>query len=454
MTNTSDAIADSTEPEAAAIFKANTFIADAMGYTALPSAYKTAIWNVIDQTWAAGHVPTVGPPAAQFTDPVSWNLLGSWNAFTNTPTLESGVGTEDDMWNCIVGGIMVPDLDGRASWSEGANPLFKDGAWVHASWELYLDCTELEARVIYASQVAHALWLEHTQEFPWRITSYSLEECSGLFDPTVVYWSDWNTGSSPYLQFAGIAHYDVYGTYTLVTDSIFSGYTHRTPKQTVGEFLERCDLHGAYPSVHHNTATPSGMVLSPVQHFSTENEYSASDLHVSRRGCHTAAPLMAALARSINLPTRELHGIFNDDSLHHSMEFLSVRLPPKNYDIFLFIPYDNTPKGAILHHGDNIYSTHYEFMSGAQKLMPRGYFDDNVIGQTSANIDLNGYRMAWNLIAEQALEFWKDEYVEHGWQHIVDTFIEGGGVTDYETRQGTIDRIERDVKARNGEVVL
>lgn len=453
MSNTSDAIDDSTQAGVSAILESNTLIADAMGYTALPSAYKTAIWDAIDATWAAEGVPTVSAPAAQYDEPTTWNNKGFWNAFTNTPELVAGVGTEGDCYD--VGVTHVRDLgNGSYNWHQSTMPMFKEqdgdgGSWIDSYNTLYLECTQAEAQEIYGHKVAHALWLEHTHEFPWRITKYSLEECSGLFDPTVIFWSDWNTGTTPYLEFAGIADYDTAGTYSLV-NTIMTGYTHRSVNASVSELLDRCAGTGTYPSKHFGSDNAAGIVLTPEQHFSTANE--AGGVPISRRGCHTAAPLMAALGRSINLSTRELHDVL-DGPLHHSMEFLSVRLPPRSDEIFFIPTYDNSPKGAIMSHGDWIYDVRFNSAPGIQKLEPRGYVEDRVIGQADASKDLQQTRMTNRTYFEYAQVYLKDRYVANDWQWMLDTYIEGSLGTDLETRQATKDRLERDIKARNGEVV-
>jgi hypothetical protein len=150
----------------------------------------------------------------------------------------------------------------------------------------------------------------------------------------------------------------------------------------------------------------------------------------------------------MNLPTRELHDILNGAG-HHSMEFLSLHLPPKTDDIYYIDTYDNSPKGAIMSHGDNIYHYFFTEASGTQRLAPRGYYEDHIFGETDENIELQASRMDHQAyFGYDSVNAMKDLYVSNGWQYIIDNYITG-----YEDRQPTIDRIERDVKARNGEVV-
>lgn len=53
---------------------------------------------------------------------------GFWNASTNVPELESGVGTEGDYYRVSVDG--TTELDGIDDWIKGDTVVFSDGAWV------------------------------------------------------------------------------------------------------------------------------------------------------------------------------------------------------------------------------------------------------------------------------------------------------------------------------------
>ena len=55
------------------------------------------------------------------------NLVGTWNASTNTPPLTSGVGTSGDYYVVSVAGSTV--LDGVSSWAVGDQALFANGVW-------------------------------------------------------------------------------------------------------------------------------------------------------------------------------------------------------------------------------------------------------------------------------------------------------------------------------------
>lgn len=55
------------------------------------------------------------------------NPLGSWNALTNDPFLQSGVGVENDYYIVSVGGNTV--LDGTTIWSANDWAIFSNGAW-------------------------------------------------------------------------------------------------------------------------------------------------------------------------------------------------------------------------------------------------------------------------------------------------------------------------------------
>jgi hypothetical protein len=135
------------------------------------------------------------------------------------------------------------------------------------------------------------------------------------------------------------------------------------------------------------------------------------------------------------------------------MEFLSIRLPPKDTGLdgvgFIF-SYDNSPKGAIMSHGDDLYTATYNLMTGTQKLAPRGYYESRVFGELQALIALQAGRMIQNRHFEfDSINYMRDYYVANGWQAVLDVYI-----TPYTTFQPHLDRMERDVKARAGEVVL
>lgn len=52
---------------------------------------------------------------------------GNWNALTNTPTLVSGVGTENDYYIVNVGGNT--NLNGTSVWTANDWAIFSGGAW-------------------------------------------------------------------------------------------------------------------------------------------------------------------------------------------------------------------------------------------------------------------------------------------------------------------------------------
>lgn len=56
-----------------------------------------------------------------------FNVKGTWNATTNTPTLVSGVGTAGDIYIVNVAGST--DLDGETDWNIGDEVFFDGTAW-------------------------------------------------------------------------------------------------------------------------------------------------------------------------------------------------------------------------------------------------------------------------------------------------------------------------------------
>lgn len=67
-------------------------------------------------------------PAAQLGNlPPSFTPKGNWDASTNTPTLNSGVGTEGDRYRVSVAG--TTNLDGETDWQVGDEAYFASGQW-------------------------------------------------------------------------------------------------------------------------------------------------------------------------------------------------------------------------------------------------------------------------------------------------------------------------------------
>ena len=263
-----------------------------------------------------------------------------------------------------------------------------------------------------------------------------------------------DTETTPYAQFEGIADYDPYGTHQLVTGTLLSGYTHRSAEQTIGKLLDECSTNGSYGSSHFSTQGVGGFVLTPAQHFSSANN-DPGGRKVSRQGCHSGAPLWAALARSINLPTKEYHGILTGFG-HHSMEFLSIRLPPKDTSFtgdgapFYLVGYDNTPKGAIMTHGDWPYDSRWQAVPGTNKLIARGYHEDNVFGRSAGTIDLAQVRASFHVYFDYlTTAYWLPLYQSLGWTSFKETYLDpyllAPGSEPWTTR------IHRDLAARNGE---
>lgn len=70
------------------------------------------------------------------------NIKGTWNASTNSPTLASGVGTQDDTW--IVGNAGTTTLDGISVWAPPDVAFFSGGAWKRGQFSSFYGTVALQ----------------------------------------------------------------------------------------------------------------------------------------------------------------------------------------------------------------------------------------------------------------------------------------------------------------------
>lgn len=436
MTHSSDAIADAHARDLyryAAVFKSNTNIADAMAYTSLHADIKAAIWDACEAAESLGYVAALPRPASLPADTLTWLYQGTWNASTNTPTLASGVGTENHVYT--VGTAGSTTLDGFTSWTVGEILTFREGQWWDGTALSFITMTRSEAIAQYAAKVAHALTIEIDREFPWSLCEYTAQECACIFDPEIIFYSWDPEGATPAQWYFAVDHSprDAY----LTAQSLLS--SPATPRAAVIDLL---DYHRANV-VHSTSAVDHPMVALTIPDFYDErNEFNA--YLRAHFGCNHMGSQIVALATSVNLPAYRFTGKFAGSG-HWSAAFYRwrARKPPTIASTYGYLD------GGVLGHNDNIYTGTIDPVPTGLMLEPMGYWDDYIFSTEDGPTEsLHTNRMFRALSASYGLSALVTSYKTSGWTYIRDTLLEP--YLFLPTEQYVLDYAEADLAARSG----
>jgi len=272
-----------TLPKWINVVRAAPGIPAAMGYAALPSDVRNAIWDKFDETESTGYVPDL----ADLADMQDWDA-----AWSDYPVLPPGIYPDDVRY------------------------------------------TRQELMDSLASKYAHAFFLEINKTFPWRLTRYSQEELRCLFDPVYLYWrgdrggaggNQWETTASgtplgvdwngPYYAVDySVADHSPFRSWAVAgTDlgGILEGFAPATNSQAeyVREFFRECgNFHYLHGAVQDYTSATHIDTL----HDTAKNGRPPTDALISRRGCHSFARWFCAWMRAINVPARLLFEVWKN----------------------------------------------------------------------------------------------------------------------------------------------
>ncbi len=210
--------------------------------------------------------------------------------------------------------------------------------------EAYNTRTELttlsqnEAFDIYALKIAHALWLDLTNQVPWKLEDMTDDELKILFDPQTIFWS-WDIDQQKF-EMLFVLDYSPTNTF-----QISSEFIRETQKKTVDEIIEltRSFTHGT-------SATLDGIVL--MDEMVKEQ--------VSRRGCWTMVMFINNLARNLNIPAFLIDGYYMGEQARHATGVLpSV--------------------DGVLAHGDHVYSGPLRATPSSELLDSYSWWQEHVL---------------------------------------------------------------------------
>jgi hypothetical protein len=414
MSNTSDAIADHDTysknlPAIVGVFESNTSIADAMGYSALPSDIRSDLWDMFETASGLGYVPTIDNPRT-ITTPHLYNLGVDWNPTTNTldggGSLASGVGTQGEAHTCNTTGST--NLDGNTSWYPGNVAVFFDGQWWRNQDLARQSLTRAQSSEIYAATVAHSFLLDINNAVPWRLATYTLEECVALFEPDSIFFAfhdgsvDWDDANFE----NAILHdpEEIKAEAETICGTPLT--THKAAIKNLCNWFHGQWIHGA--------SGQTGVALTASEFFDTGeinvsgNYKTTSNAFVSRAGCHTSGPLFPGLLRSLNIPARYVFGVFDNEG-HDHVEFPSIWAR----QISVGSAYTADQVGAVMSHADNLHNSLMDVDLGTLFLEPKGAWDTLVPGdpKTYSN-QILGRRLL--LYPEGALTY----FINQGWGDI------------------------------------
>lgn len=176
--------------------------------------------------------------------------------------------------------------------------------------------TRAQAIACFGAKVAHAIYHESKNTFPWTLSTYSAEHLRGLFDPLFLFAngdlsSTWDLGSTPAAKFKWIIDYVPQEAYDVAVG--FMG----TPLSALDALANIQDNGVGFLRHNLNEDANWAIKVKDVFYPADPNDW------IAKNGCHGARRIWAALARSINIPAIGRRGWFSP-GLHSSIFFPTV----------------------------------------------------------------------------------------------------------------------------------
>lgn len=197
------------------------------------------------------------------------------------------------------------------------------------------DFTRAEAVDAYVAKVAHAVYIDATGVFSWRLSDYSAADIELLFKGDDLFGASLGNpvGSYGFLDFGGTPagemrtciDHSPSRSYAIATAALgaFSGTAYDALR-----ILTR-DVGGAM--VHSGATDPTNAATMDI----IDPNGGSATAGISRTGCHCAARFMAAISRVCNIPCAVWYGYFAND-FHATAAWPTL--------------------GYVLSHGDNVYN--------------------------------------------------------------------------------------------------
>ncbi len=199
---------------------------------------------------------------------------------------------------------------------------------------------EQEAFEIVAARLAHALWVDHHELVPWRLSDYGQAELAAILDPNVAFMV-WDTRRS-YYHDAAVTDHDPAAAYHLALEALDG---------------QGNDQESAITALVDSTRTfRHGLVGRDEVSIRTLEEMHAE--RVSMYGCTSMVYYLVALARAINIPARPLQGYYQADN--HTSAIFEV-------------------PGLVLAHGDDIYDALLRSTPSGELLDSLEFWQENIL---------------------------------------------------------------------------
>lgn len=273
-----------------------TLIPKAMDYDAMHVDLRSAIWDALDAIETASGVP------ASLSEPAEYAAL---------------------------------------------DPFEYPGPFTTAIW-----LTRQEAIDSYSAKVAHALYQEINETFPWSIRRYSEGNMRLLLDPDQLY-SQFDTEAvdpNEAAAFSNVCDHSPGHAYAIVSPEYTLAPSQVAALGNVFDNIARTFRHAnvAYSDPEWIVTLDDAMVYS----------VGTPTLRYSRKGCHSMTPLLCAWMRSINIPAQWFDNEYYAGGGHANPTFPTA--------------------GLFLAHGDDPYNAYLSNHVGASAMVSYAYWETDI----------------------------------------------------------------------------
>ena len=223
-----------------------------------------------------------------------------------------------------------------------------------------LNLTRPEAIATHSAKVAHALWLEVNGTLPWRLSDYSEAELRLLLDPEAsLLYHLWDLNGGTPAQFPTFCDHSPKLIYDKAASYVGSA-KNRT--EALASLIEWGELFSHSPY-------PNGYCSAHIGDVDRVGD------RLARGGCPYASRLMAAAARSVNIPAQVYEGKYNG-GFHTNVAF----------------PRMSSSDGLVLSHGDDLYTADVVGMPSTVRCCPYSDWLANVYPLSQPELDVQSVR--------------------------------------------------------------
>lgn len=164
---------------------------------------------------------------------------------------------------------------------------------------LYLTFEPHEVTAIHAAKLAHAVWLDHNELVPWRLSDFTSAELEGLFAQQVLFRN--GNGAMSVVDYSPSAAYAYMVSHELIGETAWD---------TLFEVIDDVrSTDAAMDFIHGIEGRGDPIRTSYTLHDALETtvDTAGGPVRISRFGCHSASRILLGLLRSVNIPGLEVH---------------------------------------------------------------------------------------------------------------------------------------------------